>query len=104
MKNRLTPTNYWMRTKAGVTIMMAECNWIGWYYRRGRRQVGPVTRSRIARLIVGGQLRRSDQVWKAWNEADEFRLVPAKASEALYSTSTALPRSMQTSTRGTFLN
>ena len=84
--------------------MMAEQNWIGWYYRLGERQVGPVTRSRIARLIVGGQLRRSDQVWKAWNEADEFRLVPAKASEALYSSSTVLPRSIQTSTPSAFLN
>ncbi len=64
--------------------MMAERNWIGWFYRIGERQVGPVTRNTIARLIVGGQLRRSEQVWRAWNEADEVRLAPAKASEALY--------------------
>jgi hypothetical protein len=79
--------------------MMAEQNWIGWFYRTGERRVGPVTRNTIARLIVGGQLRRSEQVWRAWNEADEVRLVPAKASEALYSPSTPVTGSMQASLR-----
>jgi hypothetical protein len=84
--------------------MMAERNWIGWFYRLGERQVGPVTRNKIARLIVGGQLRRSAQVWKAWSQADEFCLVPAKASEALYTPSTPNVNALQARSNGAASN
>lgn len=73
--------------------MYVELNWVGWFYRLGERRVGPVTRSKIAGLIAGGQLRRSEQVWKAWNEGDEFRLVPTRAAEALSSLPTYRPGS-----------
>jgi len=65
--------------------MLAERNWIGWFYRLGERQVGPVPRSKIAALVTGGQMRRGEPVWKAWNEGDEYRLVRTKAEEALVS-------------------
>ena len=63
--------------------MLAERSWVGWFYRLGGRQVGPVTRSKIATLVAGGQMRRGEPVWKAWNEGDEYRLVQTKAEDAL---------------------
>ena len=57
--------------------------WVGWYYRLGERKVGPVPRNRIAQLIADGHLQRSEKVWKAWNQGDEFRLDQAEAGEAM---------------------
>ena len=59
--------------------MLAERSWVGWFYRLGGRQVGPVPRNKIATLVAGGQMRRGEPVWKAWNEGDEYRLVQTKA-------------------------
>lgn len=73
--------------------MYADLNWVGWYYRSGERRVGPVTRSKIAGLVAGGQLRRSAQVWKAWNHGDEFHLVATRAAEAVEGDSTGCPGS-----------
>jgi hypothetical protein len=63
--------------------MSSDKVWIGWYYRISGRQVGPVPRSRIAQLVAGGQLRRSEEVWQAWAEGDEFRLMSAAAEDAV---------------------
>jgi hypothetical protein len=60
-----------------------ERAWVGWYYQRGGRQIGPVPRSKIVQLITGGQLPRSEQVWRAWNDNDEFRLDPIDAETAV---------------------
>ncbi len=66
--------------------MLAERNWVGWFYRDSGRRVGPVTRDKITRLVAGGRLGRSEAVWKAWNEGDEFRLVQTNAEAAFDST------------------
>lgn len=63
--------------------MLAERNWVGWFYRTAGRQVGPVTRDKIVRLVAGGHLGHGEPVWKAWNEGDEFRLVQTNAEAAL---------------------
>jgi hypothetical protein len=63
--------------------MSTEQTWVGWFYNRGGRRLGPVTRSTIAGLVARGQLRHTDPVWKAWSQCDEFQLEPARADEAL---------------------
>jgi GYF domain 2 len=64
-------------------MTVQERIWVGWYYRVGERQVGPVPRSKISQLVSEGRLQQSAMVWRAWNEGDEFHLEQAEAAVAL---------------------
>jgi len=49
---------------------MTNWTFLGWYYQQGDEQIGPVTSGEIARLVGGGQLRPSEEVWKGWKDAN----------------------------------
>jgi len=47
-------------------------NWtvLGWHYRQGGKQIGPVPSDEIARHVVCGQLQPLEEVWKGWKDAN----------------------------------
>ncbi len=47
-------------------------NWIflGWYYYQGAERIGPVPPEEIDRLLARGRLRPSDEILKAWKDAN----------------------------------
>jgi hypothetical protein len=49
---------------------MTNWTFLGWYYRQGREQIGPVGRDEIARLVGRGHLRPSAEVLKGWKDAN----------------------------------
>jgi GYF domain 2 len=52
---------------------MTNWTFLGWYYRQGGEQIGPVPSAEIARLVGCGQLRPSEEVLKGWKDANKVR-------------------------------
>jgi hypothetical protein len=50
--------------------MMRNWTFLGWYYHRDGEQIGPFPAEEIVRLVALGQIRPSDEVVKAWKDAN----------------------------------
>jgi uncharacterized protein YjbJ (UPF0337 family) len=48
---------------------MTNWTFLGWHYRQGGEQVGPVSSDEIDRLVGCVQLQPSEEVWKRWQDA-----------------------------------